>query len=296
MRVLVLLAASVLSLKVAVAQTVPARDLMASPIGLIGAPAALADGAAAGMWNPATGLLENGDRVRAGVAALNAPVDVALTGQVISLGFRLRSRGSISASLTRAGVADLVRTETDPQSIGGDIPYGIWVSTLGYAHRVTSHLIVGGAARWLSGRVDRERRDRGSVDVGVVADHLGPFDARLAASSFLQTLDAEEPTTLLAAGDARVFQRDSTLVVRAGVGMMRTPRAITELYPHITGQLGRVLLRGGPVHVSAFGTTTWRSRLAITLEQDRFTIGVVQESNTNGLTPTYQIAVSTQRR
>ncbi len=296
MRFIGLLAAIVLMSKVAAAQAVPARDLLSAPVGLIGAPAALADGVAAGVWNPATGLLEGGDRLRAGVSALNAPVDVALTGQVISLAHQIRDWGTVAVSLTRAGVSDLVRTETDPQSIGGEIPYAIWVSTLGYARRVAPNLVVGGAARWLSGRVDRNRRDRLGADLGLVADHLGRFDVRVAASSFLQPLDGEEPTTLLAASDARLFHRDTSVTVRAGLGLVRTPRAVTELYPHVSGRVGRVQLRGGPVRVTAFGSTTWRSRLAITLEQDRFTIGVVQESNSSGLTPTYQIAVSTQRR
>ncbi len=296
MRLPVPLAALLLSARVATAQTVPARDLLNAPLGLIGAPAALADGVAAGVWNPATKALEGDDRYSAGVAALNAPVDVALTGQLLSVAFRVRSRGTIGASLARAGVADLVRTDTDPQSIGGDIPYGIWVTSLGYSYRVAPHLVVGAAARYLSGRVDGDQRARLGADAGVLVDGLGTVDGRLAASTFLQTVDREEPTTLLLAGDARVYQRDSSLMLRAGLGLVRTPRAVTEWYPHVSGSLGRVLVRGGPVLVDAFGTASWRSRLAITLEQDRFTIGVVQESNSSGLTPTYQIAVSTRRR
>jgi hypothetical protein len=295
MRPLVSAAFVMVAAAVSGAQVIPARDLLSSPLGLIGAPAALADGAAAGLWNPATALVEGPERLRMGVAALNAPVDIALTGQLLSAARAVPALGTVSVSLARAGVADLVRTDTDPQSIGGDIPYAVWVSSLGLSRRMGRSIVVGAATRWVSGQADRVRRGRLASDVGVVVDQLGWRDLRVAASTFLLALGADSPATYTAAADLRLVHVDSLRSSRVGLGLVHTPAGTTELYPFLHGQLGRVVLRGGPVRVEGYGSATWRSRLAITLEQDRFAIGVVQESNSSGLTPTYQIAVSTRR-
>jgi hypothetical protein len=277
------------------AQPIPARDLFSSPLGLIGVPAALGDGAAAGVWNPATALVEGSDQLRLGVASLNAPVDIALTGQLLTASRAVRRVGTLTVSLARAGVADLVRTDTDPQSIGGDIPYAVWVSSVGLSRRIAPSLVIGAASRWVSGRADLVHRGQLATDVGVVVDRVGWRDLRVGASSFLLAMGTDSPATYTAAADARLVHRDSTHTSRAGLGVVHTPQGTTEVYPFVHGRFGRVDLRGGPVRVTGYGTTTWRSRLAIMLEQDRFSIGVVQESNSSGLTPTYQIAVTTTR-
>jgi hypothetical protein len=277
------------------AQPIPARDLLSSPLGLIGVPAALSDGAAAGVWNPATALVEGANQLRLSVASLNAPVDIALTGQLLTASRAVPRVGTLTMSLARAGVADLVRTDTDPQSIGGDIPYAVWVSSVGLSRRVAPSLVVGAASRWVSGRADQVQRGRLATDIGMVVDRLSWRDLRVGASSYLLALGTASPAIYSAAADARLVHVDSTRTSRAGFGVVHTPHGTTELYPFVSGRLGRVDLRGGPVRVTGYGTTTWRSRLAIMLEQDRFSIGVVQESNSSGLTPTYQIAVTTTR-
>lgn len=278
------------------AQPVPGRDLLFSPLGLTGEPAAFGSGTAAGLWNPATGRLAEGSRYRLGLAALNAPVDVAFTGQVLSAAYRVPRVGVVSASVMRAGVADLTRTDTDPQSVGGDIPYGIWVTSLSATRPVTEHVTVGAALRWLSGRLDNRRHARPATDVGVVVDRLGWRDLRVAASTFLLAPGGDDRATFTTAADARLVQRDSVTEVRAGLGLTHTARANTEVFPYVAGRFGRLDLRGGPVRVAAYGATTWRARLALVLHQDDFTIGVAREENAAGLTPTYQLTVSTERR
>jgi hypothetical protein len=284
----------VLGISPVAAQSVPGRDLLTSPIGLLGVPAALGEEAGGSLWNPAMGHLDRDARFRVGVAALNAPVDVALTGQFVGGNLRVDRLGTVSASLASAGIADLARTDTDPQSIGGDIPYSIWVASLGLARPVTPTLTLGASARWLSGRVDRTRRTRMAGDVGLVY-RPGWRDLRVAASTFLLTGASDAPATTSLAADLRLVARDSVWYLRAGVGHVATPGATRETFPFLRARLGRAELRGGPVRVDGFGAVTWRSRLAIVLHQETFTIGVAQEGNSNGLQPTYQIAVTTTR-
>ena len=296
MRPIVLAVLSLVATGPLAAQSVPGRDLLFSPLGLTGEPAALGTGTAGGLWNPATAGLGEGVRYRLGLAALNAPVDVAFTGQVLSAAYRVRGVGTLSASVMRAGVADLTRTDTDPQSIGGDIPYGIWVSSLGATRTVHEHVTVGAAFRWVAGRLDQQRAARPATDLGVLVEDLPWRDLRVAASTFLLAPGGSDRATLTGAADVRVVQQDSLTEVRAGLGVVHTARANTELVPFVAARFGRLDLRGGPVRVAAYGATTWRARLAIVMHQDDFTIGVAREENAAGLTPTYQLSVSTERR
>src|SRR5258708_4226614 len=128
-------AAFVLSTTGAGGQRVPGRDLLTHPLGLIGEAPALGSGAGSGLWNPATSVLEPGEHGRLAATALSAPIDVALSGQAFH-GAIARTAGTFSLSLVRAAIADLVHTETDPQSVGNDIPYNTWVVSAGFARRV----------------------------------------------------------------------------------------------------------------------------------------------------------------
>ena len=288
---LALRAALVLSAATLGAQRVPGRDLLTYPLGLSGEAAAFGAGAASGLWNPATALLGTNERARLAAGALNAPIVLGLTAQVFHGAIR-KPIGTLSLSVARASVADLVHTETDPQSVGNDIAYHTWVVSIGLARRTSRHVTAGVALRWHSGHVFDHKGSALATDAGVVFDRLTSRDLRIALSGFLWTINANEPPTLFAAADLRVAGRDSLRAVRAGLGMAQTRGATTEWYPFVDGRAGKVSLRGGPVRTDAYGSQTWHFRFAILLRHAGYTIGVVREDNANGLAPTYQMSVA----
>src|ERR1039457_186326 len=94
----------------------PGRDLLTFPIGLVAEAAALGTTAGSGLWNPATALLPDGFRWRLSAAAMNAPSDIAVSAQLFSVSAAWRGT-TMGLSVTRAEVSNIVRTDTDPQSI-----------------------------------------------------------------------------------------------------------------------------------------------------------------------------------
>src|ERR1017187_6607560 len=132
---------------------IPGRDLLTFPIGLMAEAPALGTTAGTGLWNPATALLPDGYHWRLSVAAMNAPADIAVSAQLFSVSGEWRST-TVGLSVTRAAVSDIVRTDTDPQSIGNPIAYGTTVISLVAARRLTPALIVGVAVRERSGSLD----------------------------------------------------------------------------------------------------------------------------------------------
>ena len=273
------------------AQPVPGRDLLGHGLGLTAEAAAFAEGAAAGFWNPATSILENGDRGRIGAAALNAPIDLSFAAQVAHLAVVRDGWGTLFGSVAHAAVSDLVRTGTDPQSIGSDIPYRTVLVSAGLARRFAPHVVAGAALRWHWGQADARSDNALVTDVGAVFDGLTRFDGRIAVSTFLVGPGTDDSPTLALAADARVAGADTLRAVRAGLAMSRTRAAITEHYPFAEVRYSKISVRGGPVFASGYGHSQRRFRLGILLRQEGFVVGLAREDNAGGLSPTYQLAV-----
>ena len=274
------------------AQRVPGRDLLTFPLGLTGEAAAFGSGAASGLWNPATGILERGERYRLGAAALSAPIDLALSGQVFHGATAIPALGTVSLSLAHAAVTDLLRTETDPQSIGDEVPYNTLVASVGVARRVQSHLVVGAAARWHTGHIEGRTGQAFVTDAGVLADRLGTVDARLAVSTFLWSFDGSDAPVLNAAMDARVAGTDSLRSLRVGGAYARTRGRSTESYPYVEARFGKFILRGGPVRVNAYTTATWHLRVGVAMRHAGYTLAIAREEDESGLSPTYQLSIA----
>jgi hypothetical protein len=274
------------------AQRVPGRDLLNFPLGLAGEAAALGDGPARGLWNPATALLGPGERGRLSLAALSAPIDVALSGQVLHGAMAIKSVGTVSVGVVRAAIQELVHTETDPQSIGNDIPYSTWVLSAGLARRIRTRVVVGGAVRWRQGHVFTSKSTAIATDVGIVADEITARDIRVAASSYLWAPGSDDPPTLSIASDGRVAGADTLRQVRAGLSFLTTNHGSTEVYPFVEGRFEKLIARGGPVHIEAYGDAAWRLRMALLLRHARYTISIAREDNANGLSATYQLGVT----
>src|SRR5512132_2588140 len=100
----------------AAAQRVPGRDLLDFPIGTLAEPAALASQMGDGLWNPATIRLLPDRRARVSAGALATGADQGVVAQAIAGALALPRELTVGASVVRAAVRDLVRTETDPQS------------------------------------------------------------------------------------------------------------------------------------------------------------------------------------
>jgi hypothetical protein len=272
------------------AQRVPGRDLLAYPLGLTGEPAGFGSGPASGFWNPATALLGDSARARAAVAALNAPIDLGLTGQVLHGAYAIGGLGTVSLGVAHAAVSNLVRTETDPQSVG-DIPYSTWVVSAGAARSVSDHVNGGVALRWHHGHVGPRSASAVTADVGILAHGL-PRDGRAAVSTFLFGAGSRDAPQYSAAVDARVLGSDSLHAVRVGYAHVQTHRGLTEDYPFAEWRLSQLTVRGGPVRLADFGDSRWRLRLGIALHRGPYAVAIAREDNASGLSPTYQLALS----
>lgn len=274
------------------AQQVPGRELLDFPLGTLAEAPALAAQVGDGLWNPATILLRDSVRVRVALAALASSSQQGVAVESINAAVALPRRVTAGLALLRASVRDLVRTETDPQSVGGEMPYGTTLLSLAVA-RGGPRVTTGAALRWRRGELDTEHGSALGFDAGAVG-RLGWRDLRVAASSYLwhPGSPAGERAALTAAADLRLDRGVAARELRAGLATTFTESVGHEDYLHASLRAGRWALRGGVVRVDGFGMTSWGSRLGLGVYYARYSIGVSREEGDAGLPPTYQFTLT----
>jgi hypothetical protein len=282
-------------LTAASAQRVPGRDLFLFPLGTLAEPATLAVAAGGGFWNPATILLAPGNRVLLSATALNSPIEQAVSAQLGTVAYRISDHFTAGVQAAQSSVDDLLRTDTDPQSLpGGEIPYRSMVlSAIAAATRGPATL--GIALRRRSGEVDITSGHATSVDVGGILERPGGLPVRLAASTFLLSVTGtgDRPSFLGAAEGILPFKAAD---VRAGLAYQRDRDAGSETFAFASARTRMIDIRGGVARQSAFGFTTNRLRLGLGLRYARYLVGVSREDgdgSSAGLGSTYQFLLTT---
>jgi hypothetical protein len=278
----------------AAAQWVPGRDLLDFPIGTLAEAPALADQAGVVLWNPAAmALLPDTVRARVGIAALTTAADQGVSAQLVGGTLALRAGLAAGLSVARASVADLVRTESDPESLGG-IAYSTTLLSGMIARRSPSHVVTGLALRYRTGQLDGTTRAAVGVDGGLLVDGLFGRDGRLALSSFLWSPgDGEnERATYTGAADVRVAGERVSRELRAGYSFLTTEHGMGEHFGFVSARHGPLRGRLGAARSTAFGESRWRLRLGVGVYYARFAVGVAREETGAGLPATYQFSLS----
>ncbi len=277
------------------AQPVPARDLWEFPLGALFEPPALAGEPGAGLWNPATIAIPNGERMRIGVASLTTGSAQGVDGQLLSGAWRRATGATLGVSLARAGVSGLVRTESDPQSVG-TIAYNTTLLSLAASREVVPHLTVGAAVRWRNGQSDHVSRNAVAADFGAVLHALPWRDARVALSSFLWRpgREIEDRPAVIGAADLRLVGDSRTREVRAGYSESAVNRGARERGPFVSGRFARLEGRAGVTRTSAGATSITRLRTGLALYAARYVVGVAREEGLEGLGPVYQFTLSSR--
>ena len=276
----------------ALAQDVPARELLEFPIGTIGAPGVLFRQSGHGLWNPATIAQPRDTKLQVSVATLSAPAEQGVSAQLLSVAVPFAARTTVAATLVHAAVSDILRTDTDPQSLGPEIPYNTTVVSAAIA-RSNGPVTAGLAARARFGEFDGTRAQTIGLDGGIVVTDLGPRAVKLGASTFLWGPGKiDRQVRYSAAGDMMLFGRDSLRSARGGYAFSFTEGITREHYFFGSARVGILEMLGGFARVIAFGENNSHVRLGVGLHYERYIVGVGREDNGAGMGSTYQFILS----
>ena len=271
------------------AQEIPGRDLLEFPLGSLAEGTALSLATGDGFRNPAAIALPRGLRARFTVSSLTTGSQQGVAGQIVAVALAVPSEVTAALTVARASVDGIVRTETDPQSIGGDVPYGTIIVSAIAARRPAPNIVTGLAVRYQTGEIDQDRRAALGIDAGMVMTDLLRVDGRLGLTSFLWRpgVHAGDGAAFAGAFDARVAGHDSLAQMRAGYSYNDAPGLSREHFAFVGGRLGRWEARGGLARTEVTSRFTSRARFAVGFHYERYAVSVAREESPTGLAPVY---------
>jgi hypothetical protein len=279
---------SILLARAATAQQVPGRDLFEFPLGLLAEPAALSTQMTASLWNPAAGRLLPPRRAAFGVAELYSPQEQGVRSGMLGAAYAVRPAITATASVATAWVTDLLRTETDPQSIGGEIPYSSTLVSLG-ATATRDGATLGLAARYRSGTSDSEHGGTFSIDAGAILDGVAGIPVRLAASTFLFSPGDTQDASYQLAADVPILSIDSTAALRTGYALDFMGTRGHDGYAYALGRYRLLDLSAGVAKTYAYGSSDLRWRFGLGLHYAGYTVAIGREDGAASLGGSYQI-------
>ncbi len=277
---------------------VPGRDLLRFPLGTMDRAVALGSGLGDGVGNPATVALLDTGALHVGMSALQTSSQQGVTVQLAAVAVRLPRQIVLTTSFARAAVADLVRTETDPQSIGSEIPYATQLISVGAARRLAGPLSAGAALRYRRGELDLARSGEVGADVGLFATHLPLRDLSIGVATFLWRpgKSLEQYTAINMAADVRIAGTATTRELRGGYSSSAIVRWAREEFVFVQGRYGIWEGRGGIARDLVHGAQPWRQRLGLTVHVAPYSVGIAREENGADLEPIYQFTLSARLR
>jgi hypothetical protein len=208
---------------------------------------------------------------------------------MVAAEYRFMPTTTASLSYAQASVSDIFRTDTDPQTLGGEIRYATSLLSAGVAATPRRDITLGVAARYRWAAADTARTGVLSIDAGAVADHVLGTPLRVALSTFLLSPSrSRELATYEASADVPVVRRDSTLAVRAGYSHSQTDGRGRDEYAFGTAAYRQFDLSAGVVQSHAYGNVDQRFRMGLGLRYASYTLAFGREDGSAGIPASYQ--------
>ena len=278
---------------VALAQRVPGRDLLDFPLGTLADAPALSTTTGLGLANPAAIWIPDGHLGRVSLSALQTPAEVGVGIQALAVAVSLPQEIAASLSIVQASINDIPRTEADPQSLPGDIPYSTSLFSIGVARRQES-VVAGVMLRYRVGSLDDQRRGAFGLDAGVLADSVLGLPIRAGASTFLwrPANGSDEETAYSGAIDGRVLRGAGSREGRVGYSLTLIERRTVEHYVFSSLREGRWDATAGLLRHVSSGEGDWALRIGIGLRHRRYHIGVARDGVRDGIGGIYQFTLT----
>ncbi len=293
-----LLAAGALALPGAArAQPAIVSDLWKLAAGTLVVPAALADDGSAALWTPAAVLSPTGSAMRIGIEAVHSPSEIGVNGGVATVAFRAGKVGTVKLVYGRLGVDGLVRTETSPEAIGGDIAAYSEVLSAGIARAIGAGFTAGIAARSLSGRLDIATRTQLGLDLGLRYSDTTRISFGVATRFFDPSLGAgESAASYSAAASYRTAERPlwgttATLLFWYGATWSHG-EGMQHLFSAGLALGGVAELDLGTAREETAGIQVWRSRLGVSLDVGRYRVYLGRDGGVNAFGATYRFGLA----
>lgn len=265
-------------------------------------PPALALGPAAALWNPAQ--TEDSARLQLAFEAIQTPAAVDASGVIGTVRMPLGSIGQVGLIYGRVGLSDITQTLDSPDPTGATLP--VYTFALGATwSRVMGSTSLGATLAFHETRLDVDRADRWTLDVGA-SRALGGDRFRVAAAThFFSSLSANDPAQDIYAGvEARVWRgavsaRGDRAVVHARYGIAFAHGFTADHQLGLGAELANTVgLDVMVVREGSYGSGggSWRPVAGLRLAVGKYRITVARDAGVNELGSAYRVGVEARFR
>ncbi|HTI04274.1 MAG TPA: hypothetical protein VL549_03095 [Gemmatimonadales bacterium] len=263
-------------------------------------PPALAVGPAAALWNPA----QTADTARVMLAfeAIQTPSAVDASGMIATARVQAGRLGQIGVIFGRVGLSDITQTLDSPDPTGTTVP--VYTLALGATwSRVLGATSVGATVAFHQTRLDAERSERVTLDVGARRPLLGDrFHVALATHFFSSFKTTDPAQDIYAGADARLWSglySTERAVIRARYGVSFAHGFAADQQFGLGAELGKslafdvMLAREGGYGNDAAG---WRPVAGLRVGIGKYRITLARDAGVNDLGSAYRVGVDARLR
>jgi hypothetical protein len=267
-------------------------------------PPALATGPAAVLWNPAQ--RDDSGRTHAALEAVQTPSAIGASGMLAAVRFRTGRLGDLGLVYGRVALSDLTRTGDTPDPVGSEVPVYTYAVGATWSRGValgSGSTTVGATLAFHETRLDTERANRWTIDVG--ASHtFGDDRLRVAAAThFFSSLSTANPTQDAYAGvEYRLWGGPlwgDRAVLRARYGIAFAHAFSADHHLGLGGEFGKgaaLALDAAVVREGGYGAPSWRPVGGIRLRVGKYRITLARDAGVNDLGSAYRVGVEARFR
>jgi hypothetical protein len=258
-------------------------------------PPALAQGAAAAIWNPAQA--QDSARLQLALEAIQTPSAINATGMIGTIRIPAGRIGHLALIYGRVGLSDIAQTVDSPDPTGSAVPvYTFAVG--GNWSRSLSGTNVGATVAFHETRLDDENADRWTLDVGASRAFGGDRFRLAAATHFFSSLTANDPAQDVFAGiEARIWngpvsERGDRTVIRARYGISFAHGFTADHQLGLGAELSKIVnIDVLFAHEGGYTGGSWRPVVGLSLAIGKYHIGIARDGGVNDLGSAYRVGV-----
>ena len=258
-------------------------------------PPALAQGAAATLWNPAQ--TQDSTRLQLALEAIQTPSAINATGMIGTIRLPAGSIGHVGLIYGRVALSDIAQTIDSPDPTGSAVP--VYTFALGANwSRSVGGTDVGATLAFHETKLGDDHDNRWTIDLGASRSFSGDRFRIAAATHFFSSLTANDPAQDVFAGvEARIWngpvsERGDRTVLRARYGISFAHGFTADHQLGVGAELSRIVnIDVLFAHEGGYSAGSWRPVVGLGLAIGKYRIGVARDGGVSDLGSAYRVGV-----
>jgi len=258
-------------------------------------PPALAQGAAATIWNPAQ--TADSARLQLALEAIQTPSAINATGMIGTIRIPAGRIGHLGLVYGRVGLSDIAQTIDSPDPTGSAVPVYTFAVGANWS-RSLSGTDVGATVAFHETRLDEENDDRWTLDVGASRSFSSDRFRIAAATHFFSSFTANDPAQDVFAGvEARIWtgpvsERGDRTVIRGRYGISFAHGFTADHQLGIGAELSKIVnIDVLFAHEGGYSSGSWRPVVGLGLAIGKYRIGLARDGGVSDLGSAYRVGV-----